>query len=147
MGKREVRKLLEAATESRGFSKRGDAFFRILGDGVLQVLKFEYEPCFTHYSLNVGLFSMYSELRESWFTSSGCIPRYCVMNFVGKQNAINVKNRRKEYLYIQRDLSGSANSDIGRIGISGSGQYTRSSAVGTADCATGYSQWGNSSME
>lgn len=91
MGKREVRKLLEAATESRGFSKRGDAFFRILGDGVLQVLKFEYEPCFTHYSLNVGLFSMYSELRESWFTSSGCIPRYCVMNFAGKQNAINVK--------------------------------------------------------
>lgn len=48
MGKREVRKLLEAATESRGFSKRGDAFFRILGDGVLQVLKFEHEPCFLH---------------------------------------------------------------------------------------------------
>lgn len=91
MGKREVRKLLETASDGRDFSRRGDAFFRILGDGVLQVLKFEYEPCFTHYSLNVGLFSMYSELRESWFTSSGCIPRYCVMNFAGKQNAINVK--------------------------------------------------------
>lgn len=29
-------------------------------------------------------FSMYGELRRSWFTSSGCIPRYPVVCFAGK---------------------------------------------------------------
>lgn len=91
MNRYDVRKLLEAAVDGRGFTKRGDAFFRIMGDGVLQVLKFEYEPCFTHFSLHVGLLSMYSELEQSWFTSVGCVPQYCVMNFVGGKNAIDVK--------------------------------------------------------
>ena len=33
---------------------------------------------------------MYSELEQRLFTSSGCIPQYSVMNFVGKSSAVNV---------------------------------------------------------
>ena len=84
MNKHEVKKLLEAAVEGHGFFQRGDAFFRVVGDGVLQLLKFEHERCFSHFSLCIGLYSMYSELEQRWFTSTGCIPQYSVMNFVGK---------------------------------------------------------------
>lgn len=84
MSKLRVRKLLAEAVECHGFTQRGDAFFRVKGDGVLQVLKFEYERNLCGFCLNVGLFSMYGELRQSWFTSSGCIPRYPVASFVGK---------------------------------------------------------------
>ena len=88
MNNTEIRKLLEAAVADSGFTRRGSAFFRVVGDGVLQLLKFEYERCFSHYNLAVGLFSMYGELDRKWFTSGGCIPRYCVMNFVGGNGAI-----------------------------------------------------------
>lgn len=84
MSKLRVRKLLAEAVEGHGFTQRGDAFFRVKGDGVLQVLKFEYERSLCGFCLDVGLFSMYGELRRSWFTSSGCIPRYPVASFVGK---------------------------------------------------------------
>lgn len=84
MRKLQVRKMLAEAVEHHGFTQRGDAFFRVMGDGVLQVLKFEYERVFCNFCLRVGLFSMYGELRRSWFTSSGCIPRYPVVCFAGK---------------------------------------------------------------
>lgn len=90
MNKFEAQKLLDAAVSGRGFFRRGNAYFRIMGDGVLQLLKFEHERCFSHLSLCVGLYSMYSELEQRLFTSSGCIPQYSVMNFVGKSSAVNV---------------------------------------------------------
>ena len=67
-----------------GFTRRGKAFFRVLGDGVLQVLKFEYQPGFpgSHY-LSMGLFSLYGELMKQWFTSGGCIPRYDIVQLIG----------------------------------------------------------------
>lgn len=69
---------LARVCQQHGFTKRGKAFFRVHGDGVLQVIKFEYERCGELYLLYIGLFSMYGELEPQWFTSSGCIPRYCV---------------------------------------------------------------------
>ena len=90
MNKFEAQKLLDAAVSGRGFFRRGNAYFRIMGDGVLQLLKFEHERCFSHLSLCVGLYSMYSELEQRLFTSSGCIPQYSVMNFVGKSSAVNI---------------------------------------------------------
>lgn len=66
-----------------GFTRRGAAFFRVVGDGVLQVLKYNYERMGPHYSLDIGLFSMYDNLRKEWFTSGGCIPRYTVMKLAG----------------------------------------------------------------
>lgn len=63
-----------------GFTKRGKAYFRINGDGVLQVIKLQYERAFSEKILSVGLFSMYGRLEPEWFTSIGCITRYDILN-------------------------------------------------------------------
>lgn len=81
-----------ALAEENAFKKRGSAFFRVWGDGVLQIIKFEYQNCFSHHSLNIGIQSMYGELLPQWFTSSGCIPRYCVLNLIGKKTAVEIVN-------------------------------------------------------
>jgi hypothetical protein len=62
-----------------GFRKRGKAFFRIIGDGVLQVMKYSVRTTpWRQEDIHVGLFSIYGELEEQWLTASGCIPRYQV---------------------------------------------------------------------
>lgn len=99
MNKFEVRKMLGVAVDGRDFFQRGDAYFRVVGDGVLQLLKFEYERCFSHFSLCVGLYSMYSELDRRWFTSAGCIPQYSVMNFTGKASAVNISEEEGIYTF------------------------------------------------
>lgn len=60
-----------------GFFGRGHAFFRVQGDGVLQVLKYECKkhPFYAE-RLWLGLFSMYGELQPEWFCSRGAITRY-----------------------------------------------------------------------
>lgn len=59
------------------FVRRGNAFFRVYGDGVLQVLKYTKRVTpFYQEILHLGLFSMYGELMPQWFTSRGCIPLY-----------------------------------------------------------------------
>ena len=73
-------KELQALCLAAGFTKRGKAYFRIVGDGVLQVIKSQYERGFQAEELKIGLFSMYGDLLPQWFTSPGCIPRYSVMN-------------------------------------------------------------------
>lgn len=75
--------LLKDALQGTGFVRRGSAFFRVWGDGVLQVLKFQREPSYRVHHLNVGIFSMYGRLYPEWFTSGGCIPRGNVASFVG----------------------------------------------------------------
>lgn len=99
MNKLEVRKILGAAVDGRDFFQRGDAFFRVIGDGVLQLLKFEYERSFTHFSLCVGLYSMFSEMDRRCFTSSGCIPQYSVMNFAGKASAVSINEEKDIYTF------------------------------------------------
>ena len=69
-----------------GFARKGQAFFRIVGDGVLQVIKCKYERSLQGDILSVGLFSMYGELQPQWFTASGCIPRYSITNCVHQNN-------------------------------------------------------------
>lgn len=75
--------LLKNALQGTGFVRRGSAFFRVWGDGVLQVLKFERHSIYEVRDLSVGIFSMYGRLYPEWFTSSGCIPRGSVASFVG----------------------------------------------------------------
>ena len=75
--------LLKDALQGTGFVRRGSAFFRVWGDGVLQVLKFERERVLSVRDLRVGIFSMYGSLSPEWFTSGGCIPRGSAANFVG----------------------------------------------------------------
>ena len=74
--------LLKVALQGTGFVRRGSAFFRVWGDGVLQVLKFERHRVDRVHDLSVGVFSMYGRLSPEWFTSSGCIPEASVANFI-----------------------------------------------------------------
>lgn len=75
--------LLKDALRGTGFVRRGSAFFRVWGDGVLQVLKFERQRIYQVQDLHVGVFSMYGRLYPEWFTSSGCIPRASIASFIG----------------------------------------------------------------
>jgi len=75
--------LLKDALQGTGFARRGAAFFRVWGDGVLQVLKFERQRIYQVHDLSIGVFSMYGRLSPEWFTSSGCIPRASIASFVG----------------------------------------------------------------
>lgn len=65
---------------SAGFAQKGKAFFRVWGDGVLQVVKCQYERVFRADMLYVGLHSMYGPLQPRHFTAGGCIARYPVSN-------------------------------------------------------------------
>ena len=71
-----------------GFTRKGKAFFRVQGDGILQVIKFEYERVMDDYDLSIGLFSLYGELLKRWFTSSGCIPRYSIVNLINERTPV-----------------------------------------------------------
>ena len=74
--------LLKVALQGTGFVRRGSAFFRVWGDGVLQVLKFERQRIYQVHDLSIGIFSMYGRLYPEWFTSSGCIPRASIASFI-----------------------------------------------------------------
>lgn len=65
-----------------GFKQRGNSYFRVHGDGVLQVVKLKKERHFDDRILYIGLFSMYSELEPQLFTSRGCRTDYSIKNFV-----------------------------------------------------------------
>jgi hypothetical protein len=75
--------LLIDALQGTGFVRRGSAFFRVWGDGVLQVIKFERQRINQVHDLSIGVFSMYGKLYPEWFTSSGCVPRASIASFVG----------------------------------------------------------------
>ena len=77
---------LKSMCIENGFLRRGKAFFRIAGDGVLQVIKNERQVRGYPHNLSIGLFSMYGEIRQQWFTSGGCIPRYSIVNLIGKKD-------------------------------------------------------------
>ena len=83
------KKLLSFANDNH-FKKRGKLFFRIIGDGVLQQLKFEYERTFGDYVLDIGLKSMYGELEKIDFTSSGATPQYGVTQYIGEKHPVIV---------------------------------------------------------
>ena len=72
---------------AKGFVRRGTAFFRIHGDGVLQILKVEKVRHWDAYEISLDLFSMYGELDSHIFTASGCIVRYALVIFCGKRGA------------------------------------------------------------
>ena len=74
--------------ESNNFIRRGRAFFRNHGDGVLQVLKVEKIRHWDAYEISLDLFSMYDEELESRsFSAKSCDVRYALVIFCGKQCA------------------------------------------------------------
>ena len=83
--------LLADLCRSHSFVKKGNTFFRILGDGVLQAVNFRYERCFAHHSLNIGLRSLYQKGSRLDFSTNSCIPRYSVCRFINQSNAVSVQ--------------------------------------------------------
>lgn len=82
MGIKEYNQKVKIILSDKEFMRRGNAFFRVVGDGVLQIIKMEYEVHDgTHY-LRFGLFSMYGEMEKRMFTGNGCIPNYYAMEMV-----------------------------------------------------------------
>lgn len=75
---------------SHGFTRRGKAFFRVHGDGVLQTIKFEYERAFSHYVLMFSIDSMYSSLSDAWFSSQRCPINQTIVSLVGSRDAVQV---------------------------------------------------------
>lgn len=75
--------LLKHALQGTGFVRRGSAFFRVWGDGVLQVLKFQRQRGDKVHDLCVGVFSMYGVLSPEWFTSRWCNTRKSISGFIG----------------------------------------------------------------
>ncbi len=68
---------LRSICKDAGFTCRGTAFFRVRGETVLQVMKYSNKEHPFHVEIvDVGLFSLYSELLPQWLTSFGCIPTY-----------------------------------------------------------------------
>ena len=59
-----------------------DAFFRVHGDGVLQVIRKNSEK--GRRFVDVGLFSMYGKILPQWLTCAGCIRRYEVLYLSGR---------------------------------------------------------------
>ena len=64
--------------KENGFYKRRNAFFRVHGDGIVQILQYKkrmrpYPPCI---DLNLGLYSMYGEIRPQELTPGGCVAKY-----------------------------------------------------------------------
>jgi len=70
------------------FVRKGKAFFRVTGDGVLQVVKLEREKCIGGFShvIRFGLFSMYGYLYPAWLSSAGSIPQYNAVNLIGEKD-------------------------------------------------------------
>ena len=73
---------------THGFRKKGTAFFRVLASEILQVVKTEKGRGGAE--IQFGVFSLYSELLPQWLTSSGCIPRYHVIAFLGRRSVLSL---------------------------------------------------------
>lgn len=74
--------------KTHGFRKKGTAFFRVLASKILQVVKTEKGRGGAE--IQFGVFSLYSELLPQWLTSSGCIPRYHVIAFLGRRSVLSL---------------------------------------------------------
>lgn len=89
--KKEYLSEMQRALEPHFFKRRGQAFFRVNGDGIVQVIKLEFERISSHYAIRFGLHSMYEILQPSWFSSNGCITRYAFVNLIGEQTTVRMK--------------------------------------------------------
>lgn len=69
-----------------GFTSKGKTFFRIVGDGVLQIVKCKHQRSLQRDVIYIGLLSMYDSLQPQWFTASGSIARYSIVNCYHQNN-------------------------------------------------------------
>ena len=101
------------AMKEAGFVKRGSAYFRVIGDGVFQTVKYCYEAHMEYRPLYFGLQSLYSEMRKLWFTSFGCIPGYTVFLFDEMKNGIPIY--REHPILLKRFSNGATKEEQNAI--------------------------------
>lgn len=82
---------LASICKAHGFYRKGNAMFRIHGDGVLQIIKLDKDRLSRELTVSLGLQSMYSELLQQYFTSFGCIARYCILNIPCKKSSGSIE--------------------------------------------------------
>lgn len=85
---------LELICQEHSFVRHGQSFFRLYCQNVLQAVAFQYERCFEHYSLNIGLMSIHGEPNVAYFRSNSILPRYsvCCLNNQSTAVSMNVEN-------------------------------------------------------
>ncbi len=71
-----------------GFVSKGQVFFRIHADTILQVISFRYEQVFSHYSLEIGLMSLYSEAEDSVFGARSTLNSYSICCLENHSSAV-----------------------------------------------------------
>jgi len=81
---------LESMCQEHSFLQRGRSFFRLYSQNVLQVIMFRYERCFEHYSLDIGLMSIYSEPDPEFFSSSSALPNYSICCLNNQSTAVSM---------------------------------------------------------
>ena len=101
----QIRGNLSRVVTMHDFVRRGDTFYRVHGDGVLQTLKFRKEPVgYATYVLGVGLQSMYAELSPQMFTSQGSVQQYTIVNIAGQKLIPNWSKSALAFVEFQLDI-------------------------------------------
>lgn len=75
--------------KNHSFIQKGQNYYRIIGDGVLQVIKLQYERSFNHYSLNICLISLYSKHSKENFFKNSSFPQYSICCLIGQQTSVS----------------------------------------------------------
>lgn len=74
-----IKSILNRIANDNGYVSRGNAYFRVIGDGIFQVLKLEKGKRSVDFEINLALYSMYSFLEPQWFTAHSCLAKYSLM--------------------------------------------------------------------
>lgn len=84
------KELLKEECSLHSFIKHGSTYFRLCNEDILQAISFNYEPSFAHYSLNIGLMSMYGSPSAEYFYSKSSLPRYSICCINNQANAVSL---------------------------------------------------------
>ena len=92
---------LKTMCQEHSFLQHGQSFFRLYCQNVLQVITFRYERCLEHYSLNIGLMSIYSEPDVDYFGSNSVLSKYsiCCLNNQPTAVAITEENGFTNFIH------------------------------------------------
>ena len=85
-----------------GFIKKHNTYFRIFGDGVFQIVKWDKVARGEPLELRIGLQSLYSELRQEWFDPIHCITRYSIALFAGMKDTVKIIKSDNNILTLQK---------------------------------------------
>lgn len=106
----EIKRFLNDLAYSNGFVSKGDAHFRVIGDGIFQVLKLEKEKRKIGFGIYLALHSMYSFLDPRWFKANSCLTKYPLIQISGSQCSLSVCNNNEKNIerlqkFVTNDLN------------------------------------------